>query len=68
MIRLLTWPFALAASLIRLCLSATGRILSFCIGLVICILGVVLCTTIVGLVLGVPMVIFGGGLMVRSIF
>ncbi|MGN0779360.1 MAG: hypothetical protein ACI4MJ_09455 [Aristaeellaceae bacterium] len=65
---LLTWPFQLAASLIGLILSAVGRVTAFVLGLVICGGGVLLSLTVVGAILGVPMVIFGGGLMMKSIF
>lgn len=68
MLRILSWPFVAAGALIALILSAVGRIFSFGLGLAITAIGVILCATIAGLVLGVPMVIFGGGLMLRSIF
>lgn len=68
MLRILAWPFIAAGALIGLILSATGRLLAFVLGLVLSILGVVLCISVVGLVLGVPLTIFGGGLMLRSIF
>lgn len=68
MLRILAWPFVAAGALIGLILSAVGRVFAFGMGLAIAMLGVVLCMSIAGLVLGVPMVIFGGGLMMRSIF
>ena len=37
-------------------------------GLIICCGGVALCLTIIGAILGIPMIVFGGGLMMRSIF
>lgn len=66
--RILTWPFIMAGGLIALILSAIGRIFAFGLGLALVMLGVLLCISLVGLVLGVPLVIFGGGLMFRSIF
>ena len=68
MLRILSLPFVAAGALIGLILSAVGRIFSFGLGLAVVVLGVVLCASVVGIVLGVPMVIFGGGLMIRSIF
>lgn len=68
MLRLLTWPIDLALRLIGLILSMTGRLMSFILGGLICCMGVGLCITVVGLILGVPMCIFGGGLMLKSIF
>ena len=68
MLRLLTWPFRLAADLIGLILSLAGSILGLAIGFVICALGVLLCLTGIGMIIGIPLAIFGGGLMLKSIF
>ena len=43
-------------------------IIAFLIGLALCAGGAALCASIIGLTAGIPMVIFGGGLMIRSIF
>lgn len=68
MLRLLTWPFRMAADLIGLILSLAGSILGLAIGFVICALGVFLCLTGIGMIIGIPLAIFGGGLMLKSIF
>ena len=68
MLRLLTWPFRMALDLIGLILNLTGALIAFVLGVVICCLGVVLCLTGIGAIIGVPMVIFGGGLILKSIF
>ena len=68
MLRLLTWPFRMAMDLIGMILGMTGRLVAFILSGVICCAGVALCLTVIGLMLGVPMVIFGGGLMLKSIF
>ena len=68
MLRLLTWPFRVAADLIGLILSLAGSILGLAIGFVICALGVLLCLTGIGMIIGIPLAIFGGGLMLKSIF
>ncbi len=65
---LVTWPFQLAAGLIGWILSAVGSLIAFGIGLAVCALGVALCFTLIGAVIGIPLVVFGGGLMIRSIF
>lgn len=65
---IITAPFRFGAWLIRVILEAVGRILAFIIGLVICAIGVALCLTVIGAILGVPLAIFGGGLMLKSIF
>lgn len=68
MLKLLFWPVDLAMRLMGLILSMTGRILSFVLGIILCGLGAALCATVVGLVAGVPLCVFGGGLMLKSIF
>lgn len=68
MLRILTWPFVAATALMSLILSAIGRIFAFGLGVAVTVLGVILCISLVGIVIGVPMVIFGAGLMFRSIF
>jgi len=68
MLRLLTWPFRLAADLMGMILSLAGSMLGLAIGFVFCALGVLLCLTGIGMILGVPLAIFGGGLMLKSIF
>jgi len=68
LLELLLLSFRAAAWMIASILSLVGRMASFFIGLALCAAGVLLCMTLVGAVAGVPMVIFGGGLMLRSIF
>lgn len=68
MMRFLAWPFLAAGALIALILSAIGRVFAFGLGLALAVLGIIFCITLAGLVLGVPMVLFGAALMFRSIF
>lgn len=68
MLRILAWPFVAAGALIALILSAVGRVFSFGLGIALAMIGVVLCISVVGIVVGVPLVMFGGALMMRSIF
>ena len=68
MLKLLTWPFRLAADLMGMVLSLAGSMLGLAIGFVFCAVGVLFCLTGIGMIIGVPMVIFGGGLMLKSIF
>ena len=68
MLRVLTWPFRVAADLMELLLSLAGSMIGLVIGFVICCLGVLLCLTGIGMIVGVPLAIFGGGLMLKSIF
>jgi len=65
---LISLPFRAAAWVLGTILSLTGRFAAFLIGLALCAGGAALCASIIGLTAGVPMVVFGGGLMIRSIF
>ena len=67
-LNVLTWPFRAAADLLGLLLSLAGSMIGLCIGFVICCLGVLLCLTGIGMIVGIPLAIFGGGLMLKSIF
>jgi len=66
--RFFTWPFLFASGLTAIILSLVGRIFAFALGIAIVAIGVALCATVIGLIIGVPMVLFGAGLMIRSIF
>ncbi|OPL17883.1 MAG: hypothetical protein AVO35_08370 [Candidatus Aegiribacteria sp. MLS_C] len=48
--------------------SLAGRLLSGTIGLVLLVLGAVLCLTVIGAAIGIPLVILGVLLLVRSLF
>ena len=65
---MITWPVRLALGLMGWILSAVGSLIAMDIGLVICALGVALCFTLVGAIIGIPLIIFGGGLILKSIF
>jgi hypothetical protein len=68
MLNVLTWPFRVAADLVGLLLSFAGSMIGLALGFVFCAVGVLLCLTGIGLIIGVPLVIFGGGMMLKSIF
>ena len=68
MLKILFWPVSLAMNLINLILNMTGRVLALCLGVLICALGACLCATVIGIIVGIPLCIFGGGLILRSIF
>ena len=59
--KLLLWP-------VEFILKLTGKFIAVIIGLVISILGFALCLTIIGAVIGIPLIIFGVLLMVKGIF
>ena len=62
------WPFVAIWNLITWILQLTGRLVAAILGLVFMIVGAILTVTVIGSVVGIPFIIFGFTLMVRSIF
>jgi hypothetical protein len=62
------WPFVALWRLIAGILELTGRLLGIILGLVLVIVGFVLSLTIIGAVVGIPLMLFGLLLMVRGLF
>jgi hypothetical protein len=62
------WPFVALWRLVTGILVVTGRLVAVIVGLVFVLVGAVLCATVVGAVVGVPLVLFGGLLVVRGLF
>lgn len=68
MIRVLTWPFRMLWSLLGVIFLAAGKLLTLLIGLALAVIGIVLTGSIIGASIGVPLLIFGVLLMIRSLF
>lgn len=66
--RILTWPFRMLFSLIGFVFSLTGRLVAAVLGLALVIVGIVVTCTMVGAVVGVPLIVLGGLLLLRAIF
>ncbi len=62
------WPFYAIWRLVTFVLNATGRLLCGLLGLIFMVLGTVLTLTVVGAVLGVPLILIGVLLVVRALF
>ena len=62
------WPFVALWDLITWILQLTGRLVAAILGLVFMIVGTILTVTVIGAVVGLPLIIFGFALMIRSIF
>ena len=62
------WPFVAIWNLVAWILGLTGRLVAAILGLVFMIVGAILTVTVVGAVIGIPMIVFGFLLMLRSIF
>ncbi len=71
----LLWPFVLVqeafVALVRLAtfiFELTGRFIAILLGVVLMILGVIICLTVVGAVVGIPMILLGLLLVARGLF
>ncbi len=62
------WPFVALWNLLTGILKLTGRLVAAVIGLALTIVGVVLIVLVITAPIGIPLALFGGMLMVRSIF
>jgi len=62
------WPFVALWRLVSGILVATGRLVAVILGLVFVLVGAVLSATVVGAIVGVPLILFGGLLVVRGLF
>jgi len=62
------WPFWALWKLIEGIVVATGRLVAVILGLVFLIVGFVLTLTVVGAIVGIPLIVFGLLLTVRGLF
>jgi hypothetical protein len=65
---ILTWPFVALWRLLALILDLTGRLLTIVLGVVLMIVGVIVSLTVIGAVVGIPILLFGFLLVVRGLF
>jgi hypothetical protein len=68
MIQLIELPFVALWRVLGLVLGATGRLLAFTLGLVLLICGALLTLTVVGGIVGVPLMLVGLVLVIRAFF
>jgi len=64
----LTWPFVLLWKLLAGIIKLTGRLVALLLGFVLLAAGVVLCFTVIGMVIGIPLALLGTLLLVRGLF
>ena len=64
----LTWPFVVLWRLVAFIFELTGRFLAIVLGIVFMIVGVIVSLTVIGAILGVPMILFGLMLVIRGFF
>jgi hypothetical protein len=62
------WPFAALWDLLAFILRATGRIVGVVLSLVLMVAGVALILSVLGVPVGVPLLVLGFLLLVRSMF
>jgi len=62
------WPFKAIWDLLAFILNITGRLIAAILGLVLMIVGAILTITLFAAPIGIPLIIFGFLLLVRSIF
>ncbi len=68
MAAVIIWPFRLLWNLVIWVINLTGRFVAILIGLVLLLLGVALSATVIGAIIGIPMAVFGGALLLRGLF
>jgi hypothetical protein len=61
-------PFWWIWQLLALIVGMTGRLVAILLGLVLMIAGVLVSVTIVGLIVGIPLILFGVLLIIRGLF
>lgn len=64
--KILLFPIILALKILEFIFKLTGRLISMCRGLVLLIVGFFLCLTIIGAILGVPLLVLGFGLIIKG--
>lgn len=61
-------PFVWLWQLVSFILGLTGRLLAVVLGFVLLVVGLLVTLTVVGAILGIPMMIVGFALIVRGLF
>jgi hypothetical protein len=65
---ILALPFKAIWRLVSMIFVMTGRLLAMILGVALMIVGVLLCFTVIGAILGIPLAIFGFLLATRGLF
>ncbi len=66
--KILLFPLVLVWKLVALVVGLTGRLLAVTIGLAFVVVGGVLCVTVIGLLPGILLGLFGLAMVVRGLF
>ena len=62
------WPFQMIWGLLTGLLNMAGRLVCALIGIVVMLVGIALCFTIVGMIVGIPLALLGFGMLMRALF
>lgn len=62
------WPFWAIWELVTWILKLTGRVVAIVLGLALMIVGVLISLTVIGAIVGVPLLLFGLLLVFRGLF
>jgi len=62
------WPFWVIWRFLAWIVSITGRLLAVILGFVLMLAGLLVSVTVVGLIVGVPMILLGVLLVIRGLF
>ena len=65
---LILWPFVALWRFVATIIEMCGRLVAAIMGLVLIAVGVLVSLTVVGLIIGIPLIIFGVLLIVRGFF
>ena len=65
---LILWPFVALWRFVATIVEMSGRLVAAILGLVLMIVGVIVSLTVIGLIIGIPLILFGFLLVVRGFF
>ena len=68
LVSVIVWPFVALLNLVALIVGLCGRLVAMLLGLALMIVGGILTLTIIGAVVGIPLVIVGFLLVIRGLF
>lgn len=68
MLKLIFWPFILISKIIKILISLLRRSINIGLGFIFIIIGIVSSITIIGAVIGIPLIILGLGIIMKGIF
>ena len=68
MLKVLFWPFTAFWKLVGSIMNLTGRLIAVILGFSFLIMGIILSFSIIGAIIGIPLVILGFTMIIRGFF